>query len=104
MITTRGLRQVSKLQNGPALSDVLERFMAWCKPPKGFEKFFCDKPKAGEKSEAPKQKARSASNDKQIPRPNLNNKPSQNQSSTNNYFQELFKKFSGSGGSGAGGG
>merc|ERR1712242_385315 len=104
MITSRGLRQVSKLQNGPALSDVLERFMAWCKPPKGFEKFFRDKPKAGEKSEAPKQKARSASNDKQIPRPNLNNKPSQNQSSTNNDFQELFKKFSGSGGSGAGGG
>merc|ERR1712242_177687 len=104
MITSRGLRQVSKLQNGPALSDVLERFMAWCKPPKGFEKFFRDKPKAGEKSEAPKQKARSASNDKQIPRPNLNNKPSQNQPSTNNDFQELFKKFSGSGGSGAGGG
>merc|ERR1712079_291529 len=104
MITSRGLRQVSKLQNGPALSDVLERFMAWCKPPKGFEKFFRDKPKAGEKSEAPKQKARSASNEKQIPRPNLNNNPSQNQSSTNNDFQELFKKFSGSGGNGAGGG
>ena len=102
MITNRGLRNVS-LQNSPALSDVLERFMTWCKPPKGFEKFFRDKPKAGEKSQAQNQEAKSAAGDKQIPRPNLN-KPSQSQSDTSKDFQEMFKKFKESSGGGAGGG
>ena len=102
MITNRGLRNVS-LQNSPALSDVLERFMTWCKPPKGFEKFFRDKPKAGEKSQAQNQEAKPANRDKQIPRPNLN-KPSQSQSDTSKDFQEMFKKFKESSGGGAGGG
>ena len=100
MVTSRGLRQVS-LQNSPALSDVLERFMAWCKPPKGFEKFF-DKPKSGGKSQAPKQEAKSANSNKQIPRPNLNQKANPN---TSQDFQDVFKKFKESaGGSGGGGG
>ena len=74
MLTNRGARKLS-LQNNPVLSDVLENFMNWCsKPPKGFEKFFRDKPKAGEKVAAPKREkvaSEGGSSKKEIPRPNL---------------------------------
>merc|ERR1711892_828433 len=49
--------QLSKYKRSPVLSDTLELFQTWCsKPPKGFEKFFKDKPKSGgggAKAEAP---------------------------------------------------
>ena len=104
MLTNRGARKLS-LQNNPVLSDVLENFMNWCsKPPKGFEKFFRDKPKAGEKVAAPKREkvaSEGGSSKKEIPRPNLSKPKSSNPSED---FQELFKKISGGGGGSGGGG
>ena len=51
--------QFSKYKRSPILSDTLELFQTWCsKPPKGFEKFFKDKPKSGgAKPEAPRPEA-----------------------------------------------
>ena len=104
MLTNRGARKLS-LQNNPVLSDILENFMNWCsKPPKGFEKFFRDKPKAGEKVAAPKREkvaSEGGSSKKEIPRPNLSKPKSSNPSED---FQELFKKISGGGGGSGGGG
>ena len=104
MLTNRGARKLS-LQNNPVLSDILENFMNWCsKPPKGFEKFFRDKPKAGEKVAAPKREkvaSEGGSSKKDIPRPNLSKPKSSNPSED---FQELFKKISGGGGGSGGGG
>ena len=104
MLTNRGARKLS-LQNNPVLSDILENFMNWCsKPPKGFEKFFRDKPKAGEKVAAPKREkvaSEGSSSKKEIPRPNLSKPKSSNPSED---FQELFKKISGGGGGSGGGG
>jgi hypothetical protein len=43
-------RQLGKLNRSPALSDLIEALRDWCaRPPKGFEKFFKEKP--GVKSE-----------------------------------------------------
>ena len=79
--------------------------MTWCsKPPKGFEKFFRDKPKSsGEKPQAPKrEKTSGGSSDKQLPRPNL--RPKQ-ESQQNQDLSEMFKKgFGGGAGSGGAGG
>merc|ERR1712156_25629 len=104
MLTNRGARKLS-LQNNPVLSDILENFMNWCsKPPKGFEKFFRDKPKTGEKVAAPKREkvaSEGGSSKKEIPRPNLSKPKSSNPSED---FQELFKKISGGGGGSGGGG
>merc|ERR1719336_1828115 len=90
MLTNRGARKLS-LQNNPVLSDVLE-------------KFFRDKPKAGEKVAAPKREkvaSEGGSSKKEIPRPNLSKPKSSNPSED---FQELFKKISGGGGGSGGGG
>merc|ERR1712156_570755 len=104
MLTNRGARKLS-LQNNPVLSDILENFMNWCsKPPKSFEKFFRDKPKAVEKVAAPKREkvaSEGGSSKKEIPRPNLSKPKSSNPSED---FQELFKKISGGGGGSGGGG
>jgi len=44
-LNKRDLKELGKLKQGPAFSDVLESLQLWCsKPPKGFEKFFKDKP------------------------------------------------------------
>merc|ERR1711923_418148 len=113
LVTSQGVTKQVALQNNPVLSDVLENFMKWCsKPPKGFEKFFRDKPKSsgGDKAKAPKrervsteQSGAKSAGEKQIPRPNFP-KPNQ-QSSPSQNLEELFKKgFGGSGGSGGGGG
>ena len=87
------------------MSDMLEYFQAWCsKPPKGFEKFFKDKPKTGgampdfPPPETPKSPPSSKEAKPKMPRA----KPSKPRSQD---LSELFKKgFSGGGGGGAGGG
>merc|ERR1711892_1089165 len=86
--------QLSKYKRSPVLSDTLELFQTWCsKPPKGFEKFFKDKPKSGggAKAEAPPPEA---------PKSSASSKGS---SKPNQDLSELFKKGF-SGGKGAGGG
>ena len=59
IMATKDWRQLSIPQRSPVLSDMLEDFLKWCsKPPKGFEKFFKDKPKTGRgKREAPAAKS-----------------------------------------------
>ena len=113
VVTSQGVTKHVPLQNNPVLSDILENFMKWCsKPPKGFEKFFKDKPKSsaggGDAAKAPKRERVSSegksAGEKQIPRPNFP-KSSQQQSSPSQNLEELFKKgFGGSGGGGGGGG
>ena len=87
------------------MSDMLEYFQAWCsKPPKGFEKFFKDKPKTGgampdfPPPETPKSPPSSKEAKPKMPRAKSSKPRSQD-------LSELFKKgFSGGGGGGAGGG
>lgn len=60
-INQQDLKELSQFGRSPAASDVLETVRAWCsKPPKGFEKFFKDKPsgkapKTSPKAETPKE-------------------------------------------------
>jgi len=99
-MTMQEWRQLSRYQNSPVLSDMLEKFQNWCsKPPKGFEKFFKDKPKSGEakKAEAPEPKAQETSSAKpKLPR---QAKPSK----ANQDLSDLFKKGFSGGGGGSGG-
>ena len=48
LLTEKDLQQLAKSQNGPLLTDIIDTFRTWCSkpPPKGFEKFFKDKPGA----------------------------------------------------------
>ena len=96
--------QLSKYKRNPVLSDTLELFQNWCsKPPKGFEKFFKDKPKSGggAKAEAPRPEApKSAAGSKGSSKPKLPRPPP---AKPNQDLSELFKKGF-SGGKGAGGG
>jgi hypothetical protein len=40
-------RQLDRLQRSPAVADLIQAFHEWCaRPPKGFEKYFKDKPGA----------------------------------------------------------
>merc|ERR1719318_2504223 len=94
--------QFSKYKRSPVLSDTLELFQTWCsKPPKGFEKFFKDKPKTGgAKPEAPRPKApKSGSAPGGASKPRLARPPPAKPSQD---LSELFKK--GFQGSGSGGG
>eukprot|EP00092_Neocalanus_flemingeri_P036230 GFUD01039447.1.p1 GENE.GFUD01039447.1~~GFUD01039447.1.p1 ORF type:complete len:793 (+),score=314.28 GFUD01039447.1:112-2490(+) len=96
-MTAKDWRQLLKYQRSPILSDMLEMFQTWCsKPPKGFEKFFKDKPKNGaSKAEPPP--SQQAAKPKQS-RPPTPAKPGMD-------LSELFKKgFSGGGGGGGGAG
>jgi len=105
-MTSRNLVQISKLQKTPILSDMLQLFQNWCsKPPKGFEKFFKDKPKSGggrkttEAGEAASEAGKQAR-----PKPAAN-KPKQQQQQKQPDLSELFKKgFTGGSGAGGGGG
>ena len=106
LLTEAELKQLSQLQTGPVFADVLESFRTWCsKPPKGFEKFFKDKPgvkkdaapKPAAEGEAPKQKPK-ASPPKSRARVDP---PKKAGASPENPLQELFKKNFG-GGSGGG--
>merc|ERR1712123_218465 len=96
--------QLSKYKRSPVLSDTLELFQNWCsKPPKGFEKFFKDKPKSGggAKAEAPPPEApKSSAGSKGSSKPKLPRPPP---AKPNQDLSELFKKGF-SGGKGAGGG
>jgi len=96
--------QLSKYKRSPVLSDTLELFQNWCsKPPKGFEKFFKDKPKSGggAKAEAPRPEApKAAAGSKGSSKPKLPRPPP---AKPNQDLSELFKKGF-SGGKGAGGG
>jgi len=96
--------QLSKYKRSPVLSDTLELFQNWCsKPPKGFEKFFKDKPKSGggAKAEAPRPEVpKSAAGSKESSKPKLPRPPP---AKPNQDLSELFKKGF-SGGKGAGGG
>merc|ERR1711892_1537194 len=96
--------QLSKYKRSPVLSDTLELFQTWCsKPPKGFEKFFKDKPKSGggTKAEAPRPEVpKSATGSKESSKPKLPRPPP---AKPNQDLSELFKKGF-SGGKEAGGG
>jgi len=98
----RDIQQISKLQRGPVLSDLLESIQLWCsKPPKGFEKFFKEKPGGGkgQKTAAPKaaekppKEARRASAPKQKPK----------EKDVSEFFK-LGSRTAGGGGGSAGGG
>ena len=92
-MTAQDWRQMSRYQRSPVMSDMLEYFQAWCsKPPKGFEKFFKDKPKTGgampdfPPPETPKSPPSSKEAKPKMPRA----KPSKPRSQD---LSELFKKF-----------
>merc|ERR1712079_958111 len=59
LLTEKDLQQLAKSQNGPLLTDIIDTFRTWCSkpPPKGFEKFFKDKPGAGEAEAAGESRA-----------------------------------------------
>jgi len=89
-------RHLSNFRSSPLLSDMFELFQNWCsKPPKGFEKFFKDKPKSS--TPKPESSAPKSTPKPKLPRPPPDSKPNQD-------LSELFKRgFSGKG-SGTGGG
>jgi len=104
-MSKKQLNQMASASKSPVIADIVASFRAWCsggKPPKGFEKFYKEKPtaKEGKKVEAEKPKERPIAPPQQ-PRPRkTENKSNQQQ----NDLSELFKKsFSGGAGGGAGG-
>jgi len=110
VMNSENIRQFYKFRSSPLLSDILELFHNKCsKPPKGFEKFFKDKPQSasGSKSKnAPSEKtppSKSASSGSRGAKPKLPRPPPRT-SKSNQDLSELFKGFStGGGSSGAGG-
>ena len=92
----RDLRALEQMQRSPALSDMLERFQAFCsKPPKGFEKFFKDKP-SGKPSRTAKG---SAAAEKEAPKDTKGAAQSKSKDSgTNLQFQFKFGSGGGKGG------
>jgi len=89
---------------GPILHDVLEMFQQWCsRPPKGFEKFFKDKPsgKPGNKSSAPKEKPKESAK-KEKPAPAPRSRPITGEKPKQQDISELFKKGLAGGGGGGG--
>ena len=90
-LNKRDLKKLEWYQRTPAVSDALEKFNLWCsKPPKGFEKFFKEKPGAGSKpaaSEQPKETSRAQP------------KPKEKKD-----MPDFFKLGSRTGGGGSGGG
>ena len=102
-IDKRNMRTLTKIQNSPAAYDVLSYLRQLCsKPPKGFEKFFKDKPSGG--GNAAKKSSESAK-----PPPSKSASSSRGQSAkkdpSKNDISDFFKitASGGSGGGGAGG-
>jgi len=94
-LNRRELREFGRLQKTPAVSDILESVQAWCKPPKGFEKFFKDKPAS--------KSSKSASSKTEAPPPKKSAAP---KPKTQNDMADFFKMGArnSSGGGGGGGG
>ena len=102
---------MTKSQNGPLLTDIIDTFRTWCSkpPPKGFEKFFKDKPgakkAAGEAEAAAESKASGeskAAKPKAPPRARVE-PPKRKEAKAENDLSELFKRNFGGGASGGGG-
>ena len=92
-LNKRDLKAIGQIQRSPQLSDVLESIQRWCsKPPKGFEKFFKDKPSG---------KARKQSSSKEAPKEGRKAQPKPKES---NSTPDFFKLGSRGGGKGTGGG
>eukprot|EP00088_Acartia_fossae_P015416 TRINITY_DN1843_c0_g2_i2.p1 TRINITY_DN1843_c0_g2~~TRINITY_DN1843_c0_g2_i2.p1 ORF type:complete len:798 (-),score=252.74 TRINITY_DN1843_c0_g2_i2:199-2592(-) len=96
-IDKRNMRTLAKYQNSPAVYDVLNYLKQLCsKPPKGFEKFFKDKPGAGSKGAASSANKQASGPKKQpAAAPKNDGKPD---------ISDFFKLGSQSGGGGGGGG
>jgi len=95
-IEKRNLKTLTTLQNSPAVYDVISCLKQLCsKPPKGFEKFFKDKPAAsGSGSKAAKEQPVS------VPKkaPSRSKSGSKQSSNQNNDLSDFFKMGSGGGG------
>jgi len=95
-IEKRNLKTFTTLQNSPAVYDVISCLKQLCsKPPKGFEKFFKDKPAAsGSGSKAAKEQPVS------VPKkaPSRSKSGSKQSSNQNNDLSDFFKMGSGGGG------
>lgn len=91
----RDIKELGRYQRSPALSDVLESFQQWCsKPPKGFEKFFKEKP--GSKP--------TKSSSKDAPKEARKSQPKPAEKSEMPDFFKLGQRGGSKGGSGGGGG
>merc|ERR1712079_376949 len=107
-LTEKDFQQLTKSQNGPLLTDIIDTFRTWCSkpPPKGFEKFFKDKPgakkAAGEAEAAAESKASGeskAAKPKAPPRARVE-PPKRKDAKAENDLSELFKRNFGGGASG----
>jgi len=95
-LNKRELKELNRFQQSPAVFDVLEAIQSWCsKPPKGFEKFFKDKP-SGKNSKS--QPTKDASKETRRAQP----KPRENKDTPD--FFKLGSRSSGGGSGGGGGG
>jgi len=106
LLTEKDLQQLAKSQNGPLLTDIIDTFRTWCSkpPPKGFEKFFKDKPgakKAAGEAEAAGESR--AAKPKAAPRARVDPPKRKVEAKAENDLSELFKRNFG-GGAGGGGG
>ena len=91
----RDIKELGRYQRSPALSDVLESIQQWCsKPPKGFEKFFKEKPGS--------QPTKSATKD--APKETRKSQPKPAEKSEMPDFFKLGQRGGSNGGSGGGGG
>ena len=98
-LNRRELKELGRLQKTPAVSDILESIQTWCKPPKGFEKFFKDKPST---KAAPKTAESAAKSEAPPPKRAAQPKPKA-QTDMSDFFKMGARSKSGGSGGGAGG-
>jgi hypothetical protein len=108
LLTEADWRQLASFQAGPVLTDVLESFKTWCsKPPKGFEKFYKDKPAAKKDGAAETKTEAAPKATRQKPKADTPKErvepPKRKETKAENDLSELFRKSFGGGASGGGG-
>ena len=95
-LNKRDFKELGRYQRSPALSDVLETITQWCsKPPKGFEKFFKEKPGSGSKP--------TKSTTKEAPKEAKKSQPKPDAKAELQDFFKLGQRGGSKGGSGGGG-
>jgi len=113
ILSDHDIHLLNRYKRSPVLSDVIKNFQDFCSnPPKGFEKFFKDKPKPsakrGQKKEGSKETPKDASKDApKVPPSSSRAKSSGNKrqsSSSNKDLSDFFKMGTGGGSNSGGGG
>ena len=107
VLSETDLQLLNKYNKSPILSDVLKSFQCFAsQAPKGFEKFFKDKPKPGPKKRAEKSSSKKEKDASEAPAARSSSQGSQ-KGSSNKDISDFFKLNPGGGGkkgAGSGGG